>query len=637
VTDGPSTTLHPYLRPGSRPPPEDAPRLAEATVEHGWFRPADRTMVDLNPPVQWHDPSVRPAARRSMHTWEALDALLAAHSSGGEDGFLEVAAAFAADWFMHGAQDAPDDPATFGERAYRLAYLTQALAAHSDLGARAAAVAADPEGHRPTGNGPDAAADDTPDADTTDAEPGTDDGAATPRTRPPEDPIDLISRLHGAAVETATALDAWVRTGQGGIIAIAGLLALARRLDDVEELAVLAPGAADALVRFTTDAFTPDGVVRSQVPEEQRRILLVVAALVDSGLADRETLQEFRVGAEDALGWFVMPDGRLANFGRTPEHRVSSAYGQHPNGVRALPHLIAGPALLHAASAGRYGARPPKTSTSLREGGFYVVKEPWPSRQEGTAAAYLAMHTGRPGTATGRDGDLAIVWYDAGRRLLVEPGPGVVEADAGDDRRRSAWLRTPAAHNAVELVGSSFEGATGTPGRWGTISEAHWAEATLEGAEASLHRTVVLLPGSWLLLVDTVHAPNAESIRQWFHAPDDLGMLADPPRFTLLDADRPVAWVVPLLPADPLSPRRGVADPEPAGWWSPREGTLVPNWAFGYEAPGPSPTMATLLSVAGRPQPIARDGVWYAWQAGDSTIRVAVTDWGVVQVEEVRP
>jgi len=613
VTDGPSTTLHPYLRPGSRPHSEDAPRLAEATVEYGWFRPADRTMVDLKPPVRWHDPSVRLAARRSMHTWEALDPLLAVHSSGGEDRFLDVAATFAADWLAHGARYAPDDPATTGARAYRLAYLTQALAATgAELGTRAAAV-----------------------ADTTDAEPGTDDGAATHPSRPPEAPIDLISRLRGTAVETATALDAWVRAGQGGIIAIAGLLALARRLDDVEELAALAPGAADALVRFTTDAFTQDGVVRSQAPEEQREILLVVAALVDSGLADRETLQEFRVGAEDALGWFVMPDGRLANFGPTPERRVSSAYGPRPNGLRALPHLIAGPALLHAASVGRYGARPPKTSICLREGGYYVVKEPWPSRQEGTAAAYLAMHTGRPGTATGRDGDLAIVWYDAGRRLLVEPGPGVVDAEVDNDRRRSAWLRTPAAHNTVELVGSSFEGATGTPGRWGTIGEAHWAEANLASDKASLHRTVVLHPGRWLLVLDAIHAPGAEAVRQWFHAPDDLGMLPDPPRFTLLDADRPVAWVVPLLAAEALSARRGVADPEPAGWWSPREGTLVPNWAFGYEASGPSPTVATLLSVRGRPRPLPRDGVWYRWQLGDDTVRVAVTEWGVVQVEEV--
>jgi hypothetical protein len=571
--------VSPYRAPGVHITAVDAERIAETTLEYGWYAPMARRMVSFED-LRFEDPAHSESTRRSLHAWEPIDPLLLV-STEPPSAALEGAAAYAHSWIEWTPDPLEPELGTAGRRAVRLAFL-----------------------------------------------------AAT-------HPSD---RIADAAAELEVALAGAIDPSDGTLAtldAITGLLSLLRRSDDVTSHPVDAATVRSWLAVHLDAAFTSDGVHRSQAPGIQQQAIDRLAMLIDARIVSDPELTEVRNRAEHALAWFITPDGTPANFGATPSHAVSSAYDPIPSGVRHLPDRISEPTLLYASSRGRYGTRPEVTRLVLREGGFFVVKEPWPARAlEDTPLVHLQARTGPPVGGTGIDAGLAFTWHDAGRKLIVEPGP----APAGESDSVSRYADEPDAHNRIVRSGpenaqphlaidSTASGAlSGGLQRWGVMEGAYFCDSYESTAGLGHRRSLLYEPGAWLIVADVIDAPPDETMGPRFHLADDLGIRHDTAGFTWLDGPRPIGWAVSLSHHEAMTPQRGVDRPRASGWWSPDGERMVPNWVFGWDAVGPT-TFVTLLALDRYPTVEQRQGAWFGWRTSGYQARVAVTEWGIVDID----
>jgi hypothetical protein len=272
------------------------------------------------------------------------------------------------------------------------------------------------------------------------------------------------------------------------------------------------------------------------------------------------------------------------------------------------------------------------------EGGFAVIKLPWPNQLRGTdVPSHLVMRTDRARAAAGNHGPV-ITWHDRGLRLLVEPGASLDHSDHPAAR----YAQQADAHNTVFVSGTSSSTRTGEVVNFGSHRNRFHIRARTALDTGTHDRTVVLDPGRWLLVLDRVDGVGDRDVGVRFHIGDELDLMASRRGFTLLAGTEPVAWAVPLEAASPTVAERGRLEPQPAGWWSPDGLRMVPNWVFGWDARG-STTFATVISLDGQPTPDRADAPWIGWHTDRYRVRVAVTEWGISDVatgpapkEEVR-
>ena len=571
ATDLPSESARPSFRvPGVSLTPADAQRIANTTAEYGWYSPIDRIMVPIAPSVAWANPEFGPSTIQALHEWEPLDALLTAHANAPESTELDAAVAFAHDWLDLALQ--PSDPGIgiAGRRAIRLGYLANAA---GDDRLEAAAVALE--------------------------------DALLKQIDPTDVSMDTTDAIVGALIlETE--------------------------------------GAEGLLVAHLGAVFTDDGIHRSQAPGDQQRVIDRLTMVLDAEYTTAVEVIEVRQRAEHALAWFIAPDGIPANFGNSPSTPISSAYDPKPSGLRFLSDRIADPALLHAASGGRFGKHPDVNRKIFHDGGFMVIKEPWPSRAEDAPpASHLVMRTGPPAGGTGVDAGLAVTLHEHGRSLIVEPGPG----PPGSTHPAADYADHAEAHNRVvvgPLLADDDAPATAPPRqsaplagglqRWGLMEGHYFCDSYESTGDMHHRRSVMYEPGSWLLIADVTDPIGRRSVGPRFHAAPRLDVIAADNRFTMVDELRPVAWAVALGGQPAVAPQRGLLEPRPSGWWSPDGSRMMPNWVFGWDDDGPS-TFVTLFAVDERPAVDQPQGAWFGWHTARYQARVAVTEWGIVDID----
>jgi hypothetical protein len=166
--------------------------------------------------------------------------------------------------------------------------------------------------------------------------------------------------------------------------------------------------------------------------------------------------------------------------------------------------------------------------------------------------------------------------------------------------------------------------------------EGHYFCDSYEATEEIRHRRSIMFePNSWLLVADVVDPVGRRSVGPRFHIAGDLGVVAMGERFTIVEQTEPIAWAVPLAPHIATAPQRGATEPNPHGWWSPDGVRMMPNWVFGWDAVGPS-VFVTLLCLGERPEVAEPQGSWFGWHTARYRARVAVTEWGIVDIDMQR-
>jgi hypothetical protein len=276
--------------------------------------------------------------------------------------------------------------------------------------------------------------------------------------------------------------------------------------------------------------------------------------------------------AERVLGWFRLPDGRLAAVGDTD--------GASPPGSIGRP-VFAGRDELFDAS------------------GYVIVRDDGGGDLQ--RAAYLLFMGAYNSKFHKQADDLSVLWYH-GEEILCDAGKYAYKTD-----EMRSYVISRRAHNTVDIDRAPDHRLSGPP--YGsaveTVQSCPWGHLILGRVrletERVTHRRAVLhsLTG-WLLVVDRLDGERAHDYVQWSHfapaidsfTPAQGGFdtrLASGRRLlirTIGDGDVTLELV------------RGILRPRRQGWISQAYRKLEPNNAFGVNRRGAAKaTIATLYSV----------------------------------------
>jgi len=559
--------LLPYGPPLTGPTGSD-PVVAAAALLHDGFQSPRHRAVPIAGPVPWDGGGDRAFARR-LHSWLPIEPPLQANDVDPVGPHLDAAIGYADAWIDH--EQAGGDAMSWydlaaGQRALRLAYLADALR------------------HRSEGSVPDRF-------------------------------LRLIDDHAGRLMDD----DSYAGHSNHGLFQVAGMLALGRRFPERRDCARVASLGRSRLTDLIDAQFAADGVHREHSPGYHEIMLRTLTALMQGGIVDLPGLPELRARSEEALAWFVTPDGRLARFGDTHARPLSRAFAGGRIDAAAIVARWSHPALQFAVSAGQLGAAPETTTRAFVDGGYAVLRTPWIRTGSGDTPAHLAMTAAFHSRTHKHADDLSITWFDAGRPLLVDAGTygyvgGRVEPSSAEGRR-GYWYDNPnrmycestPAHNTVVIDGTDHDRLREPYGSGIRVAgevggEPAWQYAIGSVAHGAVvhHRAVIAALNGWLLVVDDLMDASGDRHRyeQRFHAAPDLhARLVN--ESVELAADVPVMWAASARPGSPLSPVRGDEGPPLQGWHSPGPREMVPAWAFGWSHDATAAGLATQFSLFG--------------------------------------
>jgi len=593
-------------------------------LRRGWAHPGPEGGVVLEAPFPWADGLDTPFAP-SDHSFDLLDPLLEAHSWSHRPEYLLPAAGIAADWARRGASGSTAaGPAVLGDRAYRLGYLIRAAAAEDQIS---------------------------------------------------DDDLKVLLK---AAITDAKALARDSAAG-GVLIRACGLLSLTAHLGEaVPAIGSLRAEATAGAVGAFRSRFSAEGLHLGQSPARHVEVLRMLASVLDAGLADgTRLLVECREQAEEVLAWLTLPDGSLAGFGDTEDQLVSPHWGSRRTAAHLVQEQFKRASMIHAATAGTMGDAPESPVRAFATGGIAVVKQGWPrSPTDREDSTYLAMQAGFHSEFHKHADDLSFIWFDRGRQLLVDGGftpgerasgedgfeddedwqpPGAEVApdvDGPEDDEEAggalqidlalgqAFVRSAGAHNTIEIDGHDHDLTREPYGsalhKWGEVDGVAVLEARVTHGAVEHRRSLALLPGSWLLVLDDIADEDGQShrIRQFFQAAEGLQVMERAGGFLLSEEGSPLVWATSLLPGPALVHAvRGRADEPVRGWRAAGGSVLIPIWSFGWEADGRAVSFATLFTLDGPASIIEGDETGLAWQCAGSRVGVAVGAHGIEDVQ----
>lgn len=549
-------------------------QAAERIIQDRWSSESP-PRVKLRPPIAWDElAGIHRSRCFHLHCWDPLAPLLAAFSEENNPDYLGVASEVALDWanqypsVVTQSEFAWYDMAV-GIRAYRLAFLLDVAARSEDFPAS-----------------------------------------------------DLGTLLTCAALHAEVLADeARFRADNNhGFYFAAGQLALATRFPTLD---FSAPGRDQAIARLRrmlATQFSEEGVHREHSPDYHRMVYDTFCALLDAGLLDGSEFTEDRQRIEEALAWFVLPNGRLAMLGDTP-HRLMV----QKRARRQFHH----PALQFVSSGGKSGRAPGEAMKAFPASGYVVIRSGWPSgSRDFDQCSYLAHNCAFHSRIHKHADDLSFVWYDRGQELLIDPGRygylGRTEVGSplwqdgfwySDPNR--VYVESTRAHNTIEVDGRNFVRHRAKPygsalRRWGERAGVWYIEAEVRHWTSIRHvRMLLFRPAEWLVVFDWLHdnVQQEHDFRQRFHFAPELDVVdrGDFSEVTLNGTDERL-YVVPLLPTHPIEPVRGQHHPDLLGWISRQDGEMTPCWTSGYLCSRVTYCTFATLFTFGRdpPQPLPK-------------------------------
>lgn len=549
--------------------PTKAVSKSNEALSEGWGR-REYATLNLFEPIPWvlTDPDLR-SWNFYIHSLDMIDALLAAHSQTADRKYLTPALRVGLDWVStHPRQAEGVSPMAWydmavGLRAYRLGYLYQAA-----------------------------------------------------------DQAGLLNEVQKAALwvslqehRAELADDANIAFHSNhGYFQVAGQLALGRRFQEVSQpMAALHDQGVHRLRRMLDQQFGVDGVHREHSPDYHRMVADTLLGLVRAGLVEDPELLGRVDAIENALAWFVTPDGTITNFGDSDSRKmIYSAEGASRKWTTPLMRAVA--------SNGATGKGWPRGLRQFPESGYAIVRCPDPvATDDITRDSYLAQTAAFHSRTHKHCDDLSFIWHDGGQPLLVDAGRyGYIgKTETGSDLwQEGFWYSDPmrifmestSAHNTLEFDGLNSQRKGVKPYGSALVQACqkngiYCIETRCKQHRSIWHDRVLLLrPGQWLVVfdayTDNLKAPH--DVRQWFH-------LA-PGHHALQVAD---GYDVGLKDGSQMALRSLIGTPDPGpvisgregdpiqGWWSDKERSLVPADALCFTQTGQaSGVFATLLTLS---------------------------------------
>jgi hypothetical protein len=273
-------------------------------------------------------------------------------------------------------------------------------------------------------------------------------------------------------------------------------------------------------------------------------------------------------------------------------------------------------------SRGRRGVPNVRELDVLPEAGYAIVRSPQPAgTDDHTRSSYLFLSAAFHSRTHKHADDLTFTWYDREQEILIDAGRyGYVELLPKDSplRLEGYYYRTPErqyaeatrAHNTVEVDGRDHvrrgRQPYGSAIRTAEKRNGHFVlRAQVDHGFWHHDRAIVLRPGHWLYVVDTVEARDGvdHDFRTWWNLAgevtphrDDDGRLA-----VELPGSADTLWIAELGGSELMEPVTGQLEPM-RGWRSKRDLQLTPAWSTGFVACGTRRhRFQTLFSFGARP------------------------------------
>lgn len=221
-----------------------------------------------------------------------------------------------------------------------------------------------------------------------------------------------LFRLVRAHMDAHSASESFAAHNNHGFYAALGQLVISRDLSIVPGMdSVHAQGGRRMRIMAESQFFS-DGGHAEHSPDYHRMLLgSFEQAVAQKLISDPEVLKRIDL-AGYVLGWFILPDSRILQFGDSPGRSLRRSY---PVTRNAFTQFVA--------SDGRFGTPDNKEMIHLPETGYAIVRTPAPQRPgDLRTTSYLAMAGGFHSRAHKHCDDLSIVWTHEGREILVDGG-----------------------------------------------------------------------------------------------------------------------------------------------------------------------------------------------------------------------
>lgn len=353
---------------------------------------------------------------------------------------------------------------------------------------------------------------------------------------------------------------------------------------------------AAALPDWLSTVFDADGVHRENSPGRHENATATLRAWQAWDWFAEPDIDRMLTKASQAEDLFRMPNGLCVPIGDTLARPAAADVPE--------PHT-------------RFSAR---AQLALRSG-YAVYRDDGEGLQD--RASYLMLMGAFQSLTHKHADDLSVVWFD-GEDILCDAG-----RTRHPDKAMRAYVRSAAAHNAVEIEGGDATPAApyGSALRDAVVSD--WgirisAARDDPGSGVRHVRHCLYAPHRWLLLIDRLRGPEPRRFTQWLHlAPhlelrlDELGVGVCALKSGAELAIRSVASAA----LDTVSARGRMA-PEPQGWLAQGHAGMIPAWALGRRLCAHEATIATLLTIDDRGSLLALQG------DGALTMQLAPADDG---------
>lgn len=347
--------------------------------------------------------------------------------------------------------------------------------------------------------------------------------------------------------------------------------------------------------------FAPDGGHLEHSPGYHEMLLRSFEGAAELGLITKKETLEALERAEVALGWMMMPDGKLAPFGDSTEVDMRKK------------KKVLEPSTRFLQTEGKEGTPNSEELFVLPASGYAMVRSPQPQRaSEIGSEAYLAMQAGFHSRAHKHADDLTIIWYDLERPILVDGGRyGYGKNLAPDDPLRAQgffyeakerqYVESTIAHNTIEVDGQIHDRLRKPYGALPIEASQDGDRSIIIGRAEhggwTQERTLTMVPHASLHVSDTIHVEdgNAHEAISWFNLNGEFELISASDSELLFDmGDGQRLRVFATVSPDSkhglslVSPVRGQSDPI-RGWRSIRDRELIPCWSFGYRSDFESP------------------------------------------------
>lgn len=360
--------------------------------------------------------------------------------------------------------------------------------------------------------------------------------------------------------------------------------------------------------------FSRDHAHLEHSPGYHRMVYSTLKGLIDAGLILDEDIKARAECIEEALSWFIMPNGHIANFGDTDHHQ----YGLSPDEAEKR---WATEAMRFAVSRGKVGKRPLENIRLFQEGGYAAARVP--HRNGKTPYDSYLLQQAAFHSRTHKHADtLSFIWYDRAHEILVDSGRfGYVgKTEPGSELHRDGfWYSDPSrvycetsrAHNCLVFDGKNYpRKGTAPPGSLvgrsavspdGRVLAFESSAQHFEGLDHT--RLIFMRAGQWLICLDCFDDRSCERrAAQWFHLdPKITAEKCGEAEFRALHPKTSVPLRIMALHGniESVDHVRGAKEPEMQGWVSRRRNTLKPNDAIAFNlTPGKHGLLATLFSFS---------------------------------------